>query len=525
MALVMVAALAGSVSTTAYTATAAEAAATSVVAGPITRSEVLERARYWYDRRADIPYNQGATYRDSSGRAYRTDCSGYVSMAWHLGFSADTRALADSATTPIARSELRPGDVLNSYYDHVILFEKWDNEARTTFSYYSFGTTPVRHATGVSINAARFDGHPNSDYKALRYKKIVDDISPDPTALPSGTLVKAPNGPTVKVIISGAGLPVASADVGPGGYDLSKIVVLTDAAFNSLPAAPPSGTVVHDRAGGSSRYVVVDGAALPISGAEWSADGYDQRPDMGVPTSWLNKIIGNSLPTGLIVMNQSGKDPSRYVMVDGAALPISGAEWTANGYDKQMLMGVPGGWLKSATAKTLSNGLVVMDQVGTDPSRYVMVNGSALPISWPEWTANGYDKQTLMGVPGTWLRAQVARPLVNKTVVKDVSGASATVFVMAGGTAVALSFADYTGLGYDQKTLERAPGAWLAAAAGRGAPDPGTLLLSPGDPTVWLVVAGGGKKGLTQDDFGPGKYSFGDVVNVPTAFTAALPTT
>ncbi|MFE6775477.1 hypothetical protein [Streptomyces sp. NPDC057702] len=530
----MVMALAGSVVSMARPATAAPAseprtattrtAALSSAAGPITRSEVLERARYWYDRRSNIPYNQGATYKDSSGRAYRTDCSGYVSMAWHMSYSADTRALADAETRPISRGDLRPGDILNSYYDHVILFEKWDNDAHTLFSYYSFGSTPVKHATGVSINAATLDSHPNSDYRALRYKKIVEDSPPDPTTLPSGTLVKTANNPTVKVIVGGAGLPVAGSDVGPGGYDLSKVVPVDSAAFNALPSAPASGTVVHDQAGGPSRYVVVDGAALPITGAEWTADGYDQRPDMGVPSSWLAGATGNTLSTGLIVMNQSGRDPSRYVMVSGAALPISGDEWTANGYDKQMLLGVPGNWLRTAAAKSPPNGTVLMDQVGTDSSRYVMVNGSALPISWPEWTSQGYDRQTLMGVPGTWLRAQVARPLANKTVVKEISGANPTVYVMAGGSAVPLSAADYTGLGYDKRPLERVPGTWLGVAAGRGAPNVGTLLLAPESPTVWLVVEGGRKKGLTADDFGPGKYSLDDVVKVPNALVATLPT-
>ncbi|MFJ8040315.1 FG-GAP-like repeat-containing protein [Kitasatospora sp. NPDC096147] len=167
--------LTGAVAGTALTtATATVAQAASAVDGSITRSEVIARADYWYQNRAGIPYTtSGETYPDSSGRNYRKDCSGYVSMAWHLGYSRTTQTLPEIATE-IPRSELKPGDILDYEAKHVILFEKWDDAAKTTFSYYSFGSTPVKHYTGVSINAATFDGHANGLYTAYRYNKIVD---------------------------------------------------------------------------------------------------------------------------------------------------------------------------------------------------------------------------------------------------------------------------------------------------------------------------------------------------------------
>ncbi|MFJ3205760.1 hypothetical protein ACIPK4_36780, partial [Streptomyces sp. NPDC086989] len=155
------------------TTLAAATVSSSAVGGSITRSEVIERAKYWLGK--SLTYNQGGSYPDSDGKYYRTDCSGYVSMAWHLTSSLNTVGIGDSADThEISRSQLKAGDVLNSYYDHVILFDKWDDDAHTKFSYYSFGSTPVKHVTGMSINASTIDGHPNGDYKALRYGKIVD---------------------------------------------------------------------------------------------------------------------------------------------------------------------------------------------------------------------------------------------------------------------------------------------------------------------------------------------------------------
>ncbi|WP_369184077.1 hypothetical protein [Streptomyces sp. Y1] len=479
----------GAIAVTALTPTVASAATTSTVGGQISRSEILSRAQYWFSQNPGLTYNQGGTFRDSSGRSYRTDCSGYVSMAWHLGYSANTQSLWDSESYEIPRSDLRAGDILDSYYNHVILFEKWDDDAHTTFSYYSFGSTPVKHRTGVSINGT-LDSHPNSEYHARRYKNVVEDVNVSPSSLPAGTLVKSPNGPSVKVIINGAGVPVAGSDVGADGYDLSKIVTVDDGAFNALPTVPPSGTVVHDQGGGAARYVVVGGAALPISGNDWTADGYNTRADLGVPTSWLQGAVGNTLSTGLVVMDQSGSDPSRYVIVNGTALHISGAEWTADGYDKQTLMGVPGDWLKSAAAGSLASGTVVMDQSGSDPNRYVMVNGAALHISGDEWTADGYNLRPLMGVPGQWLNAAAAKAPADGTVVKDEAGGSAR-YAMVGGAAAPISGTEWTANGYDKQPTLGVPGAWLGAAAAKSPADGTVLADSAGtDPSRYVVVGG-----------------------------------
>ncbi|MFZ3498441.1 CHAP domain-containing protein [Streptomyces sp. 5.8] len=346
---------------------------------------------------------------------------------------------------------------------------------------------------------------------------------PNPASLAEGTLVKSASSPSVKVMIKGAGLAVAGSDVTPGKYDLSKVVTIDDQAFRSLSSAPPSGTVVHDQAGGADRYVIVGDAALKIGGADWVAGGYNTRADMGVPTAWLKAAAQRTVATGIVVMDQSGTDPSRYVMVAGSALHISGSEWTANGYDKQTLMGVPAEWLKGVVAKPLKSGTVVMNQSGTDSSRYVMVGGTPVGISATEWTSVGFDEMSLMGVPGEWLGSAVTKQVANETVVKDASGASASVYVMAGGVAAPLTNADFTGFGYDQRPLDGAPAAWLASAAAKTAPANGTMIKSLDNATVWEIV-NGKKRAMAGSEFGAGKRSFDDVVGVGSAFIAKFPT-
>nr|CEL16504.1 probable membrane protein [Kibdelosporangium sp. MJ126-NF4]CTQ90456.1 probable membrane protein [Kibdelosporangium sp. MJ126-NF4] len=162
------------------------AAESSDRGGPITRSEVIWRAQYWVDNQPG-PYDQGGFSPGPGGDYnYRRDCSGYVSMAWHLNANPSTQGLP-GYSHEIARDQLRPGDILNSFYDHVLLFHKWEDD-QGGFSYYSFGSTPVRHLR-ANINNASLDGHPNGDYKALRYNKIIEDTSTRPHPYASGRVV------------------------------------------------------------------------------------------------------------------------------------------------------------------------------------------------------------------------------------------------------------------------------------------------------------------------------------------------
>lgn len=109
---------------------AVTAANASTVGGSIGRSEVIARARDWYDQ--NLPYSQSTRhYGPFHNHTYREDCSGFVSMAWHVnpgtygGYNTDS---IPSVAPEIKFANLMPGDVLNSPQSkmgHVVLFEKW----------------------------------------------------------------------------------------------------------------------------------------------------------------------------------------------------------------------------------------------------------------------------------------------------------------------------------------------------------------------------------------------------------------
>ncbi|MFC6065049.1 hypothetical protein [Streptomyces ochraceiscleroticus] len=106
-----------------------------------TRGEALQRAATWLtaNNGAQVPYSQAKNWKDG----YRQDCSGYVSMALNLGApGTNTVGLTSSRITrPITVNDLKPGDLLidaagDNNTRHVVMFEKWDNPAHTSYTAY-----------------------------------------------------------------------------------------------------------------------------------------------------------------------------------------------------------------------------------------------------------------------------------------------------------------------------------------------------------------------------------------------------
>ncbi|MFF7211843.1 hypothetical protein ACFZAU_15135 [Streptomyces sp. NPDC008238] len=143
----------------------------SVQGGTIYRNEVIARAKDWYNR--NIQYSQSAYATDVDGdHTYRTDCSGFVSMTWHLTSSLTTETLPN-VSTQISKADLRPGDALNDFSDHAVLFAGWKNQDEGTFYYYAEGSTSTdMNYSTANVYSGNIGGHPASNYVALRYKKI-----------------------------------------------------------------------------------------------------------------------------------------------------------------------------------------------------------------------------------------------------------------------------------------------------------------------------------------------------------------
>jgi uncharacterized protein YraI len=110
----------------------------SPVNGKISRKEIIARGQFWIDRK--VPYSMSATYADPEGTHYRTDCSGFVSMALHSSApGASTVSLPDIATE-IAWNDLQPGDFVGTLgpgtggaNGHVTLFHSWVDSTKKKY--------------------------------------------------------------------------------------------------------------------------------------------------------------------------------------------------------------------------------------------------------------------------------------------------------------------------------------------------------------------------------------------------------
>jgi hypothetical protein len=129
----------------------------STAAGLITRREVLARSLWWIQKH--VMYSQNA-----STDGYRRDCSGYVSLVWHLRGSPSSTVLRSSAyTSAIAKSVLQPGDALGRP-GHIALFVGWASGGRPIVREEYDDGHPAEQRTWSTSYAATFT--------AYRYKNI-----------------------------------------------------------------------------------------------------------------------------------------------------------------------------------------------------------------------------------------------------------------------------------------------------------------------------------------------------------------
>ncbi len=232
-------------------------------------SEILQRARSWTE--AGVGYQAGGTYTNQYG-TYRTDCSGFVSMALGLPTSYTTGTL-ESVSYPIAKDGLEPGDIINNPADgpagHVVLFAGWADEAKS--SYYAYEESP---SSGAHLSAIPYPYWPGYGTFTPRRYVGTTSVSAPPITIPEPTTpqpkVSAPllDGVFVRYdgdiyrIAGGAAIPVSSWKPFGGPRQVRKI---SKTEFEQLALTPQDGTYLrtprppHGRA---ETYVIAGGAPV-----------------------------------------------------------------------------------------------------------------------------------------------------------------------------------------------------------------------------------------------------------------------
>lgn len=148
----------------------------------ISREDVLERAMFWVDD--PRPYSMDRSSPGIDGKQWRTDCSGFVSMAWNLrrsdGDTGTGTGQLPEFLERIEQDDLKPGDALlitpganGQSYGHVVLFNGWKNDEHTEYE----GLEQV--GGSISKTAKRtisypYDSDNGESYEPYRYPKITD---------------------------------------------------------------------------------------------------------------------------------------------------------------------------------------------------------------------------------------------------------------------------------------------------------------------------------------------------------------
>ena len=274
-------------------------------------SRAIERARSWVE--ANVGYS-GSNYFTNEYGTYRTDCSGYVSMAWGLGSSYTTVTLP-SVSYAIAKDALEAGDILNNPLPgtsgHVVLFAGWANAERS--EYYAYEESPSGGAHLSQIPYPYWPGY--GTFTPRRYVGMTSK-TPPPVKLPEPPAAPAPltDGDLVRHdgqvyrIAGGAPMPVTSHK---GTRKLS------DAEFAELPTQPADGTFL--RAGGKT-YVVAGSAPVFVPRGSLKV-----RDAVAVAPAALDQL--NDKPAdGTIVKTDSGQ---HYVFAGGAPIHVTETWWKA----------------------------------------------------------------------------------------------------------------------------------------------------------------------------------------------------
>jgi hypothetical protein len=270
----------------------APAHASSTVGGTITRSEVLQRAQSWVN--AHVPYSEhvcypsGASadpYATCSVPDYREDCSGFVSMAWHLTASLNTSSLPSVSTQLGSLSQLKPGDILDDIIDgHTILFAGWTNQANGDFIYYSEsspGTVTGQHSD--NINNSQIAGLPGGNYHAYQYNKILDDTAAAPAR--------------IGVVDTASSVAIKEGGLGAGWVTETSGAAQVALSGTRIGVRYSDGTVaVKDGDLGAGWVTETSGAAeVALSGTRIGvrySDGTVAVKDGGLGAPWVTETSG-----------------------------------------------------------------------------------------------------------------------------------------------------------------------------------------------------------------------------------------
>lgn len=300
----------------------------------LTGPEAIERARSWTE--ANVGYSAGGSFTNEYG-TYRTDCSGFVSMALGLPTSYTTGSL-EEVTFPIAKDGLEAGDILNNPAPgpsgHVVLFAGWADEARTR--YFAYEQSP---SGGAHLSEIPYPYWPG--YGPFTPRRYIGTTSTAPAPITIPDPVERPTRPApltdgdvirhdgeVYRIVGGAPIMVSSWRA-LGGRQRAR--TLSEREFTSLLVRPADGTFVRTPPapmGRAETYVIAGGAPVFVPRGALKAAPRPVTVEQAVidDAGQGNRAspLNDQPADGTVVKTERGQ---YYIFAGGAPLHMSQSWW------------------------------------------------------------------------------------------------------------------------------------------------------------------------------------------------------
>lgn len=220
----------------------------------------------------------------------------------------------------------------------------------------------------------------------------------DPSGLSDEEVITTADNPgQYRVFLAGSALPLSEDDLAADGdiYQTGSAITVTASLWKDLPTTLPDGMTVTDASGADpTTYETLAGAAVPLT-ADEAAGGAFATP-VPVPTSWLGTADHTRPADGTLVADATGSDSNQYVLVGGTAIPITSDDEGYLGYDFTQSVPVPPTWLAQAIIATPADGTFVIDPTNTFTA--YTVQGGALVVS-------DDDTSTALPVPPSWIES------------------------------------------------------------------------------------------------------------------------
>lgn len=416
----------------------------SSVSGPITRAEILSRAQFWVDRRVTYTVT-GPWAADPQGKGYRRDCSGLVSMAWHLASSRSTATFNGWSGVFVLPSldDLKPGDALLRP-GHIELFARWVNPQRHSdgayvYSFNSEGQTVQNpDADNNHGNRGRNSWNDLKTYRPIRYKNLIEG----PTTADGPAFLREPDG-AISLVVGGAPFHLTPDEYAALGTPAFASVPA--GTFDKMPSIIANGTLVRTSDG--PIYIVAGSAKYHLSPAEYAAMGNPRfvnvpmRLVAGLDASPADDTFLRDPTTGAI-----------YQIVGDAKYHLAPAEYA--GLGSPAFTNVPSGFIAAVRGSVPMGSLFLREP--TTGAIYQVVNGAKYHLSPEEYAALGTPAFT--NVPKGLLDLLGTVP-ANQTHLR--SAVDDAIYLIAGGTKRQLSPEDLAALTDDANTYTDVPKEFL----------------------------------------------------------------